>query len=271
MKRRPVQRWSFGNIVGMPIICAGLLFMAAAQIARASPGARAHDPRQLVQQYLAAAGVAGLRAAHTRSCLGSIALAPSGLSAGKGVEPFQGRLELDWKEPGRAREVRTSATDKIRRITDGEHGWEVGNKQARRALRVLERVELSRLGALYQPALVLALDELAYSHSDKVGERPAFVLKSPSGELLWLDQETHLPLRLDLWVERADSEHSGEFYLSQILFEDWQPVAAGSAVKLPRTIRRVLAQASLVYQLDEIKQDTELADSLFKIPYFWRR
>ncbi len=271
MKQRRVQRWPFGDIVGMPIICAGLLVLAAAQIARASPAARAHDPRQLVQQYLAAAGVEGLRAVHTRSCLGAITLTPSGLSAGKEVEPFQGRVELDWKEPGRAREVRTSATDKLRRITDGEHGWEVGDQEPRRELRVPERVELSRLGALYQPALVLALDELAFSHSDKVGERAAFVLKSPSGELLWLDQETHLPLRLDLLVERTDSEHSGEFYLSQILFEDWQPVAAGSAILLPRTIRRVLAQASLVYKFDEVKEDLELADSLFKIPYFWRR
>jgi len=279
---------SASRIIGVQIICAGLAIFGAAQAATHAP-APAHTapaaPRSaaqvkaLVQEYVAAAGIAGLRAVRTRSCQGEVELTPSSLSSGEGISPFHGRVELDWMAPGRAREVWTSGSAKTRRISDGDHGWEVGTAEARRELHQAERVELSRLAELYQPAIVLPLDELAFSRGDKVGERAAWVLQTQSGELLWLDQETHLPLRVDLLVERREPSRAGEFYLSQIFFEDWQPVVSSAPgasntagpILLPRTVRRVLAQATLVYRFDDMKQDLELSTGLFKIPYFWRK
>jgi hypothetical protein len=101
-----------------------------------------------------------------------------------------------------------------------------------------------------------------------VGERAADVLQTKSGELLWLDQETHLPLRLDLFVERAEPTSAGRFYLSQIFFEQWQTVGA---MQLPRVMRRVRAEGTTTYRFSEAKQDLELSNGLFKIPYFWRK
>ncbi len=256
------------TMLGVQLIC-----LAAAPGAVASgavaPVKRVHPPAaELIKSYQLAAGVAALRAVHTRSCKGEVERTPSGVTAGAAITPFHGKIELDWKEPGRAREVWDDGKQRTRRISDGEHGWVVGTAEKRRELHVTDRVELSRLAALFQPALVLPLDELAFARVDKVGGREADVLQTKSGELLWLDQETHLPLRLDLFVERVEPSSAGRFYLSQIFFDEWQTVGA---MQLPRVMRRVRAEGSTIYRFTEVKQDLELASGLFKIPYFWRK
>lgn len=274
-------------IIGAQTICAAPALAGQAQLV--APTAKPRPSAQeLVAQYVQAAGVTTLRSnVPTRSCTGEVERTPSGTTAGDAVAPLKASLELDWKEPGRAREVWTSATSKLKRISDGEHGWEVGTGISRHELHPQERVELSRLAALYQPALVLPLDELKYVRTDKVGERAAYVLTTKLGEaigeLLWLDQETKLPLRVDLLVERPEASRAGEFYLTQAFFEDWQPapLALSTAknmapvslqpIVLPRKIRRVLAQATLIYSFNELKQGQDLSSSLFKIPYFWRK
>ena len=265
-------------LADLKILTISLMIGTATIAAPAQPIAPAARPlpkspaqvAELVHQYEQAAGVAALKAIKTRSCQGSVERQPSGLTVGQAVTPFEGKVELDWMAPGKAREVWSNAAARIRRISDGEHGWEVGTGETRRELTQAERVEVSRLGALYQPALVLPLDELAFMRRDKVGERSAIVLQTHGGELLWLDEETHLPLREDLLVEHGEASRRGEFYLSQVFFDSWAPVGT-SAVQLPLVIRRVLAQATLTYKLDNVQHDLELSTGLFKIPYFWRK
>jgi len=276
------NHWHANHLRGAALGAVALISLAAlvsgaarAGAPRAAAGAEAKkaprpDARALIEQYKAAAGVAALQKIHTRSCRGEVSREPSGTSAGRPFTPFRGRLELEWKEPGRAREVWIDSATRIRRISDGARGWEVATGVKRREMVVAERVELSRLAALFQPALVLPLDELTYARADKVGDREALVLSAKSGELLWLDRETHLPLRIDLLVEHPEPSRAGTFYLSQVFFEDWASWPAGGPIQLPRTLRRVRAEGTITVHLTELKQDLELSSSLFKIPYFWR-
>ena len=159
---------------------------------------------------------------------------------------------------------------KIRRSFDGtgdKGGWIVGPEIKKRRLRQAERVELVRLAALFQPASMMSLEEAVLDHRDEVNGHAAVVLKVKSGEQLWLDAATGLPLRLDLLADNPAPGHAGEFYFSQVYFEDWKYVGAA---QLPHTLRRVLVDQTITWRLAHVKQGVDLPDRLFKKPYFWR-
>ena len=227
-----------------------------------APGAR-----ELMVRYLAAIGGEAYRNVPTRLLLGSVEQLP----AAPGSVSRTWKLELAWKEPAKAREVwLDEQANKTRRSFDGtgdKGGWIVGPGIKRRRLRQLERVELVRLAALFQPAQMMPLDEAVIDRRDRVNGRDAIVLRVKSGESIWLDAATALPLRLDLLADRPEAERAGEFYYSQVYFEDWKYVGAA---QLPHTIRRVLVDQTLTWRFTEVKQSIDLPDRLFKKPYFWR-
>jgi hypothetical protein len=222
----------------------------------------AHD---LVVKYLDAIGGDAFRAVQSRAITGTVELLP----AATGSTSRTWKLELAWKQPAKAREVWLDSQGKTRRVFDGDKGgWIVGPAVKRRRLRQLERVELVRLAALFQPAIMMPLDEATVDRREKLGDHDAVVLKVKSGETIWLDAATALPLRLDLLADRPEPDKAGEFYFSQVFFEDWKYVGAA---QLPHTIRRVLVDKQLTYRFADVQQGSELPDKLFKKPWLWRR
>ncbi len=242
---------------------------SAARSTQAAPVRRTAQPgaRELVVKYLEAIGGEAARSVQSRLALGTVEQLP----AAPGSVSRTWKLELAWKAPARAREVwLDDKGGRIRRSFDGtgdQGGWVVGPEIKKRRLRQSERVELVRLAALYQPAAMMPLDELVLDHRDAVNGHAAAVLKVKSGEQLWLDAATGLPLRLDLLADNPAPDRAGEFYFSQVYFEDWRFVGAAL---LPHTIRRVLVDQTLTWRLTDVKNDAELPDRLFKKPYFWR-
>ena len=237
--------------------------------AASSPSRKASQPgaRDLVLKYLEAIGGEAARAVQSRLALGTVEQLP----AAPGSVSRTWKLELGWKSPAKAREVWLDEKGgKIRRSFDGsgdKGGWVVGPEIKKRRLRQAERVELVRLAALYQPVAMMPLDEAVLDHRAALNGHAAVVLKVKSGEQIWLDEGTGLPLRLDLVAENPAPDRAGEFYYSQVYFEDWKYVGAA---QLPHTIRRVLVDQTITWRLGEVKQGVDLPDRLFKKPYFWR-
>ena len=221
--------------------------------------------RDWVVKYLDAVGGEAARGVISRSVAGTVERLP----AAPGSVSKSWKLELSWKAPAKAREVWTDGDGKIKRVFDGEKGgWIVGPGLKRRRLRQLERVELVRLAALFQPSVMLPLDEAVVDRRDRVGDREAIVLKIKSGEAIWLDATTALPLRLDLLADRPESDQAGDFYFSQVFFEEWKFVGA---VQVPYSIKHVLSDQTITWRFTDVQHGAELADRLFKKPYFWRR
>ena len=237
---------------------------AAAATAQVQRPAQA-SAREWVVKYLDAIGGEAFRGVASRSIAGTVERLP----AAPGSVSKSWKLELAWKAPAKAREVWTDGDGKIKRVFDGEKGgWIVGPGIKRRRLRQLERVELVRLAALFEPAVMLPLDESVIDRKDKVGDRDAIVLKLKSGEVIWLDAATALPLRLDLLADRPETDKAGDFYFSQVFFEDWRFVGA---VQVPHLVRHVLADQTITWRFTNVQHGVELPDRLFKKPYFWRR
>ena len=272
-------------LVSVALACAVALVAGPAEARkkkekpRSKPAAAAKEPaapeqarrpapasaRDWVVKYLDAIGNDAYRGVTSRSIAGTVERLP----AAPGSVSRTWKLELFWKAPAKAREVWLDTEGKTRRVFDGEKGgWIVGPGIKRRRLRQLERVELVRLAALFQPALMLPLDEAVLDRRDTVGGREAVVLKLKSGEAIWLDAATALPLRLDLLADRPESEKAGDFYLSQVYFEAWKLVGA---TQVPHLVRRVLVDQTITWRFTEVLQGLELPDRLFKKPYFWRR
>ena len=240
------------------------------EVAAAAPSPAAKPPpqataRDWVAKYLAATGDEAAREMTSRSCAGTVERLPSE----PGSTSRTWKLELAWKAPAKAREAWSDAEGKTRRVFDGEHGgWIAGPGIRRQRLRQLERVELVRLAALFQPLVILPLDELVVDRRDRVGDREAVVLKLKNGEAVWLDVTTGLPLRLDLLADRPELDRAGDFYLSQVFFDDWRQVGS---VQIPHRLRRVLSDQTITWRFTEVQQGLDLPDRLFKKPYFWRR
>jgi hypothetical protein len=233
---------------------------APAPARKSQPGAR-----DLIVKYLEAIGGEAAQSVQSRLLLGSV----EQLAAAPGSVSRTWKLELAWKGPAKAREVWLDEKGgKTRRTFDGtgdKGGWIVGPDIKKRRLHQRERVELVRLSALFQPATMMPLDEAVVDRRDQLNGHPAVVLKVKSGEQIWLDAATFLPLRLDLLAEHP--KQAGEFYYSQVYFEDWKYVGAA---QLPHTLRRVLVDQTLTWRFTEVKQGADLPDRLFKKPYFWR-
>lgn len=242
---------------------------AAAKSAEPAPARKPAQPgaRELIVKYLEAIGGEAARGLESRLALGTVEQLPA--APGSVSRTF--KLELVWKAAARVREVWLDEKGgKIRRSFDGtgdKGGWVVGPEIKKRRLRQAERVELVRLAALFQPAAMMPLDEAVIDHRDEVSGHAAVVLKVKSGEQIWLDAATGLPLRLDLLADNPAPSRAGEFYFSQVYFEDWKYVGAA---QVPHTIRRVLVDQTLTWRLAEVRQGVDLPDRLFKKPYFWR-
>lgn len=218
---------------------------------------------ELLARYAQTIGGPAFRALKDRLATGTVEFVPS-----DGGAPHQGKLELAWRAEGRAREIWTLPEGRLRRVYDGANSSVVGPGIKRRLLRAAERAELSRTVTLFSPALVLGLEGATLERTEQLDGRSSAVVKTRSGDFVWFDAQTALPLRMDILEERPEPGRAGEFQPTQVFFDDWRPLGA---VQLPHLIRRVRPEGETTYRLLEVRQDLELPDGLFKKPTWWRR
>lgn len=217
---------------------------------------------EVVARYLASIGGPSFTALQTRKASGEVDFTPTGGA------PVKAQVEVWWKAPGKAREVWLTQDGKLRRTFDGKSAWVQPVKGKKRRLRAAERAEVSRLAALYQPALIMPLDQLTLEKTETKDGRAMDILKSPNGDFIWFDAKTALPVRIDLVEERPEPERAGEFQPTQVYFDDWKFVGA---TQLPHTLRRVRPDGETIYRFASVEQNLDAADKLFKKPMWYRR
>ena len=142
---------------------------------------------------------------------------------------------------------------------NGKTGW-IYNASGLRTLKGLELSALQRDADFYGTVrLKNVFVKVSLLGKSKIGYRDVYVLElepaSGPGEKLFLDSETHLPVRLN-----AVRSNGGQLTPVEIYYDDWREV---DGIKLPFRITHNFSGRALSFTVKQIRQNVPINAELF--------
>ena len=179
---------------------------------------------------------------------------------------IKGKIEITSKAPDKVFHMLSFADGQFvqKRGFDGRVGWEFDSQKGLKRLEGAQ-LEEARLEGIIDTEVRLkeVYPDMKVTGRTKVGDRDAYtvVTHAPGGKTntFYFDAETGLRIAED--SEGLDENGKGE--KSNVLFEDYRAV---SGIQLPFRIRITSPSVSLVIQIQEVKHNVPVDESIFALP-----
>jgi len=179
---------------------------------------------------------------------------------------IKGKIEITSKAPDKVFHMFSFADGQFvqKRGFDGRAGWEFDSQKG---LRRLEGAQLedARLEGIFDTEVRLkeVYPDMKVTGRIKVGDRNAYTVQThgPGGKIntLYFDAETGLRIAED----SEGPDENGKTEKSSVLFEDYRAV---SGIQIPFRMRITSPSVSLVVQIQEVKHNVPVDESIFAIP-----